>query len=221
MSDAKSWRAGASVGAVRRTGVWGAALVAMALCGASAHAGAIESLQRFVQGTASGESDFTQTVTPPDGAPPKQSAGHFAFERPNHFRFEYRTPYEQLIVGDGTDIWVYDPDLAQATVRKIGDTLDATPAALLAGQSLDKNFDLKDDGSADGLAWVRATPKAKEGTIRWMRAGFEGDTLKAIEIGDSFGQRSMMRLEALKTGSPLPASTFEFKAPQGVDVVRQ
>lgn len=199
----------------------GAVLVAAACASTAARADAVASLRAFVQDVKAGHASFTQTVTSPDGAKKKQSSGSFEFARPNRFRFVYTKPYAQTIVGDGQKVWFHDPDLNQVTVRKLGDALGATPAALLAGQSLDKDFDLKAQPDSAGLEWAQATPKVKDGAIQWMKAGFKGKTLVAVEIADSFGQRSLLQFNDLTADASLPAETFRFAVPVGADVSEQ
>lgn len=202
-------------------GLKAAALALGLMAGVSARADAVDSLRSFVQEVKSGKASFTQVVTSPDGAKKKQSAGEFQFSRPNKFRFVYTKPYSQTIVSDGQKVWFYDPDLNQVTVRKLGDALGATPAALLAGQSLEKDFDLKAQPDSGGLEWAQATPKVKEGAIQWLKAGFKGKTLVALEIADSFGQRSMLQFGDLAANPSLPADTFRFVLPGGADVSEQ
>src|SRR5204863_463784 len=115
----------------------------------------------FVSDVKSGRAQFTQTVTSPDGAKKKTSLGSFEFSRPNRFRFAYVKPFEQTIVGDGEKVWIYDADLNQVSSRKLGQALGATPAALLAGGSLERDFDLANLPPSDGLEWAEAKPKAK------------------------------------------------------------
>ena len=91
----------------------------------------------------------------------QQASGNLQFSRPGKFRWTYLAPYEQLIVGDGTKLWIFDKDLNQVTARKLDDALGASPAALLAGDNaIEKNFDLKNVAAKDGLEWLEATPKA-------------------------------------------------------------
>ena len=175
----------------------------------------------FVRDVKTGRSDFTQTVTSPDGARKKVSSGRFEFSRPNRFRFTYLKPYPQTIVADGQKVWFHDPDLNQVTVRKLGDALGSTPAALLAGQTLERDFELSAQPDRDGLNWVQATPRAKDGTIQWLKAGFRGKALVAVEIADSFGQRSLLQFTELATEVSLPADTFHFVVPAGADLSEQ
>jgi outer membrane lipoprotein carrier protein len=137
-------------------------------------AGAADALRAFVQDAKAGRAGFTQTVHAPNSNRTKVSTGRFEFSRPNRFRFEYQKPYAQTIVSDGEKVWFHDPDLNQVTVRKLGDALGSTPAAILAGQSIERDFDLKDQPDQDGLSWVLATPKSKDGTIQSLRVGFKG-----------------------------------------------
>jgi outer membrane lipoprotein carrier protein len=193
----------------------------MLVASASAFADAAESLRAFVRDVKTGKSEFTQTVTSPDGKKQKQSSGSFSFARPNRFRFDYTKPYAQTIVGDGQKVWFHDPDLNQVTVRKVADTLGSTPVALLTGTSIEKTFELKNQPDKDGLEWVQATPRESGGTIQWLKAGFKGKSLAAVEIADSFGQRSLLKFNDLATEVPLPPESFRFTAPPGADVSEQ
>jgi outer membrane lipoprotein carrier protein len=191
------------------------------LTSASAFADAAESLRAFVKDVKSGQSTFTQTVTSPDGAKKKVSSGSFSFARPNRFRFDYAKPYAQTIVSDGQKVWFHDPDLNQVTVRKMGDALGSTPVALLTGSSIEKTFDLKGQPDQGGLEWVMATPKDSGGTIQWLKAGFKGKALMAVEIADSFGQRSMLSFDKLATDVVVAPEAFRFAVPPGADVSEQ
>jgi outer membrane lipoprotein carrier protein len=162
-------------------------------------------------------------VTSPDGAKKKTSSGNFEFARPNRFRFAYMKPFEQLIVGDGQKVWLYDADLQQASVRPMDKALGATPASLLAGATLEKDFELQALPSAQGLDWVQATPRVKveNANLQSLRVGFKGKTLAAIELVDGFGQRSLLTFSDLATNPALPADAFRFVPPKGVEVLTQ
>src|SRR4051794_9838740 len=154
-------------------------------CLLAAHASALDTLEKFVQSAKTGRAEFTQVVTSParEGQAPKtkKSSGTFEFARPNRFRFEYREPFEQTIVADGQTLWLYDADLRQVTARKQAQVLGTTPAALIASApdlaTLRRDFNLEPAGDKDGLQWVQATPKNKEGQLHSMKVGFRGDQL--------------------------------------------
>jgi len=197
-----------------------AALAATTLACATAHATATDELREFVKTVKSGKSTFTQTVTAPNGKQ-KVSDGSFEFSRPNRFRFVYEKPYAQTVVGDGVKVWIYDPDLNQASSRKTGDALANTPAALIVSNDIDKVFTLVDQPSRDGVDWVLATPKQAEGTVRALRIGFKGHALAQLQIDDSFGQKSMIVFNAFEPNAKLAADTFVFVPPKGADVSEQ
>ena len=210
--------------------------LATILIAASAYpawAGGLESLESFVKTVNSGRAEFSQVVTAPakDGqaARSKTSTGTFEFSRPNRFRFIYKKPFEQSIVADGQTLWLYDTDLNQVTSRKQSSVLGSTPAALIAAapdlRALQADFTLADAPDAGGLQWVVATPKSKDGQLQTVRVGFrpgeKSSGLAALEIVDSFGQRSVLTFSKVEVNPNLPADTFRFTPPKGADVIRQ
>lgn len=188
---------------------------------AAARADSVDTLREFIREVKTGRAQFTQTVTSPDGARKKTSTGSFEFARPNRFRFVYAKPFEQVIVADGRKVWIFDADLNQASSRKFDSALGATPAALLAGGSLDKDFDLAPLPPKDGLEWAAATPKAKESAFKAVRVGFRGKDLAAVEIVDAFDQRSLLQFSQFAAGVAIAPETFQFKPPAGADVIEQ
>jgi outer membrane lipoprotein carrier protein len=205
------------------------AAVALFACAVSAQASGLDSLENFVKSAKSGRAEFTQVVTAParegQAVRSKTSTGTFEFSRPNRFRFHYKKPFEQTIVADGQTLWLHDVDLNQVTARKQSQVLGATPAALIAAApdtaTLRKDFDLEAAGEKDGLQWVQATPKVKEGQLHSVKVGFRGNDLAALEIMDSFGQRSVLTFTRMEVNAAVSPGLFQFKPPQGVDVVRQ
>ena len=203
------------------------ALLRLVVCGVglaaavAAHADPVETLRGFVRDVKSGRADFTQTVTSPDGVKKKNSTGSFEFARPNRFRFAYAKPFEQTIVGDGEKVWIYDADLNQVSSRKLGQALGATPAALLAGGSLDRDFELSNLPPQGGLEWAEAKPRQKDGAFQSVRVGFQGKDLAALEIIDSFGQKSLLSFKGFAANAPIRAEAFRFVVPAGADVIEQ
>ena len=202
----------------------------------SAKADGLQSLETIFKNVASGRADFTQVVTAParegQAARSKKSSGTFEFSRPNRFKFIYQKPFEQSIVADGQTLWLYDVDLNQVTARKQASVLGSTPAALIAAapdlRALQADFTLAAAPEKDGLQWVVATPKAKDGQLKAVRVGFRAGQaaaapteLAALEILDSFGQRSLLSFSNVQVNPSLPSGTFQFKPPMGADVIRQ
>ena len=195
--------------------VWAGAAMA-------AQADAVDALREFARDVKTGRAAFTQTVSSPDGAKKKTSSGQFEFARPDRFRFVYRKPFEQQIVADGRKVWLYDVDLNQVSVRAMSQALGATPAALLAGSAMDKDFELSAAPAKDGLDWVQAVPRVKEGaSVQTLRIGFRAKTLVALEIVDVFGQQSLLQFTAVEANPKLADDAFRFVPPKGADVIEQ
>ena len=194
-----------------------AALVCMPVW---AMAGAVEQLHQFLQTTKTLKADFTQIVVAKNGRKPQNSSGTVAISRPGKLRWEIQKPYPQTLVGDGEKFWIYDPELKQVTVRKAGQAIGSSPAALLSGSNdLEKNFVLKEAGEMEGMAWVEATPKANESGFEKLRLGFTGSELKGMELLDNFGQTTHIRFSHFERNPALPAATFKFTPPVGADVI--
>lgn len=203
--------------------------LAIAASAAGAWADGLQSLEAFVREVKSGRADFTQTVTAPsrEGQPGrvKTSSGTFEFQRPGKFRFDYRKPFAQTIVADGQTLWLHDAELNQVTQRSQAQALGSTPAALIAAapdlRALQADFKLESAPVRDGLQWVKATPLARDGQLQSIEVGFQGNTLAALEILDSFGQRSVLKFSKVEVNPALAATTFAFKAPTGADVLKE
>lgn len=185
-----------------------------------AEAGAVDQLHQFLTTTRTLKAEFTQMVIGKSGRKPQNSSGLVAISRPGKLRWDIQKPYPQLVVGDGEKIWIYDTELKQVTVRKSGQAISGSPAAILSGNNdLEKNFTLTEAGEAEGMAWVEATPKASDSGFEKVRLGFAGSDLKSMELQDSFGQTTHIRFTKLERNPALPANTFKFTPPAGVDVV--
>lgn len=184
------------------------------------HAGGVERLKAFIAGAKTAEADFSQIVSDKSGRVSQQASGTMAFARPGKFRWDYARPYEQIIVGDGVKLWLYDKDLDQVTVKPLGDVIAGTPAALLAGDdAIEKYFSLKNAGESDGLEWLVATPKNRDTTFERIRMGFKGDNLVQMELFDFFGQRTLLKLSGFVRNPAIPAARFKFTPPKGADVI--
>ena len=159
-----------------------------ALHARGASATGMERFAQFINSTQSARGEFEQKIVDKRGKVVQESSGSLAFSRPGKFRWTYVKPYAQLIVGDGSKVWIYDEDLKQVTVRRMGQALTSTPAALLAGNNdAMRAFKITDQGEKDGLQWVEAVPNEKEGGFERVRMGFGAEGIEAMELFDSFG----------------------------------
>jgi outer membrane lipoprotein carrier protein len=179
--------------------------------------------EQFLQGLDGLQAQFKQTLTDRAGQVTEESRGTLAIKRPNRFRWDYREPHEQVIVSDGTRIWLYDSDLEQVTVRKLDVALSSTPAMLLSGQgTLTDNFDVTEAVERDGMLWVRMQPKRNDTDFKSVSLGFAGgksQDLRFMELADKLGQTTLLEFSNLKRNPTLDASQFVFEVPEGADVI--
>jgi outer membrane lipoprotein carrier protein len=195
-------------------------LLVLGAVAVSAHGATLERLRAFVRDTQTARASFMQTVTDKNGRVVQQASGEFAISRPGKFRWSVDKPYQQLLVGDGERVWIYDPDLNQVVKRRNDQALGSTPAALLAGRdNVEQAFEWRDLPAADGLDWLGATPKDEESTFSDIRLGFNASGLAALEISDNFGQLTRITFAGMERNPKLAPELFTFTPPKGADVV--
>ncbi len=181
-----------------------------------------EALKVFLNQTQSVKARFAQMVLDRNMKPLQQAQGVMQFSRPGKFRWDYTKPYEQTIVGDGSQLWIYDKDLNQVTVRKLDRALGSSPAALLAGRNdLERDFTLSDSGSKDGIDWLDAVPKSRDTAFERVRMGFGKSGLAAMELRDQFGQITVITFADIERNPQIPAEVFRFTPPKGADVISE
>jgi len=180
----------------------------------------IASLKAFYTDTKTMRADFSQVVTDKQGRKVQEVQGVMQLKRPNKFRWDYNKPFEQQIISDGKQIWLYDTELAQVIVRGISKALGSSPAALLAGgESLEKNFKLMDTARKDNLEWVSALPLEPDSGFEKIFLGFSDSQLQKMELTDSFGHNISIVFSNLAQNNSISDGIFVFKVPKGVDLI--
>ena len=199
------------------------AALLLSLLPITAHAGAVEKLKSFIAATHSARANFTQDVLDQNGKRIQGASGIMEFQRPGKFRWTYQKPYEQLIIGDGSKFWLYDVDLNQVTVKKLDAALGSSPAALLSGSNeIERGFDLTEQGSRDGLEWLQATPKGKDGSFEKILMAFDAQSeLVTMELNDMFGHKTILRFSDMQRNPKIPEQHFRFTPPKGADVLSE
>lgn len=198
------------------------AVLATALVAGTAVAGARTELDSFTKGLKGLDGQFTQQVTDARGKVKESSSGRVALAAPRLFRWEYAKPYKQLIVADGRNVWVFDPDLEQATVKAQGEEEQSSPlTALIDPGKLDRQYDVSEEAvPRDGLQWLSLTPKIDtEASFQIASLGFDDKGLARMEVVDALGQRTRISFTGWKRNPAFAADTFRFKPAAGVDVV--
>ena len=185
-----------------------------------AWAASLERYQEFLNGIQSARAAFDQKVLDRNGKLVQETRGNFVFQRTVRFRWVSDKPADQVIVGDGQRVWIYDRQLNQVTVRKLTAALGSTPAALLAGsKEIQSAFALSDAGEKDGLEWMDARPRERDAGFERVRMGFGREGLQAMELTDNFGQTTFLRFSKLERNPKVNPSEFRFDPPKGADVL--
>ena len=195
-------------------------LLGLLLVSNVALADGVSSLRDFFNNTTTMRSQFSQVVNDKQGRKIQEVDGTMQLQRPNKFRWDYKKPYEQQIVSDGKQVFLYDTELQQVTIRELSKSLGSSPAALLAGgEAVEKSFTLKNATRKDGLTWVLALPKDKDSGFERVLLGFKADKLRKMELYDSFSHVTLITFDEVERNPTLQDATFLFTPPAGVDVV--
>jgi len=186
----------------------------------AAFADGITSLKEYFNSTNSMRAKFHQTVNDNKGRKVQEVEGTMQLQRPNKFRWDYNKPYEQQIISDGKQVFLFDTELQQVTIRDLSKALGSSPAAMLAGGAdVEKSFTLKNATRKDGLTWVLALPKDKDSGFDRVLLGFKVEKLRKMEMYDSFNHVTHITFDDVERNPTLQDTEFLFSVPKGVDVV--
>lgn len=166
--------------------------------------------------------NFQQYTLSSDNLRDETASGQLWIQGSDYFRWETVEPFPQLIISDGESLWVYDPDLEQATRRALGDGEILTPARVLGGDldTLQRTFEVTREEAGNGNSLFELTP-IREGIAEFQRLRmlFNGDRLAELLIEDSLGQRSLIMLNEVRFPERFDASMFVFSPPSDVDLI--
>lgn len=196
-------------------------LLLLMLCSPLLHAGeGQQRLETFLHELTTIKSAFVQTLNNAAGELIEKSEGVMAVTRPGKFRLHYKNPYEQLYVADGKNLWMYDRDLEQVTVKPQADSLGSTPALMLStAEPLETNFEIRELGKHEGFFWLELNPKDPESNFDFVKLAMDGEVLRAMEMVDGFGQTTRLYFDPMVRNPQLDKELFQFTPPPGVDVI--
>lgn len=169
------------------------------------------------------QADFQQETLDARGSRQQVLQGKMSVQRPGYFRWDTVSPFPQLIIADGSRVWLYDPDLAQVTVQKMDKQVGNTPALLLSGDpaAITKSFDITKSGEGANEVYL-LKPKAKDALFESLQVSFDGKgVLTGMALKDSLGSRTLIRFGNVKLNPALDRKLFKFNPPKGVDVINE
>jgi outer membrane lipoprotein carrier protein len=180
----------------------------------------LDGLNHFFTEVKTLDAEFDQQVFDEQGKIVQQSRGRLKLSRPGRFRWETVSPAGQLIVADGRNLWIYDIELEQASVKPIDEMLAATPVTLLTElRPLEREFFIQQAPERTGLNWVRLIPKTQDTEFNRIELGLKHNEVRQMELHDQFGQKTVIRFTGMRSNQSIPESEFRFDAPPGVDII--
>jgi outer membrane lipoprotein carrier protein len=163
--------------------------------------------------------EFKQTLLDEDKNVVQQSSGTLALQRPGKFAWHYTEPFEQRIIADGSELWIYDVELDQVTVKPMDEGLANAPIMILMKQAdISEQFEISEVGQRKFLYWVELLPHSGDLEYTHIYIGIDDDSVRAMELQDQFGQSTQIVFENLRLGVVHDPATFRFVPPPGVDV---
>lgn len=200
-------------------------LAAMAFAAIPAQAddeAAVQKLTQLLSQAQTITARFSQLTLDGGGTQLQETAGELALKRPGLFRWHTDEPQEQLLVSNGQQVWLYDPDLQQVTIQKLDQRLTHTPALLLSGDvsEIRQNFDISFKEAGDVVDFT-LKPKAKDTLFDNLRLSFRKGVINDMQLIDSVGQRTNILFLAVKMNPVVDAKQFTFEVPAGADVIQE
>ncbi|MDP6674962.1 MAG: outer membrane lipoprotein chaperone LolA [Gammaproteobacteria bacterium] len=184
------------------------------------NAAGLEQLRGYLGSMQVLRAEFRQDVIGPEQEIVESASGSVILSKPGRFRWDYREPYERVIVADGERVWFYESDLEQVTIRRLATGLGDTPAALLTGdETALEHFELLSSWSIDDLQWLQLAPISPEADFSIVDLGFAAGELQQIIFIDRLGQRTRVSLFDIDRSPRLGDDDFRFEIPDGVDVI--
>ncbi len=200
---------------------WITVLLLQTLTVQAASVAEIAQLRKLLAPVQTMAGDFEQRITDAEGGTVQSSQGHFLMQKPGMLRWETMAPYSQLLVANGEKLWLYDPDLEQVTIKKVDQTIQQTPAAIISGdvEQLQKTYKISLVSSSANEEIYRFVPQAAKGEFESLLLVFKGATLSTLEVHDSLGQTTAINFTQIHINPMITADMFVFIPPPNTDVL--
>ncbi len=177
-------------------------------------------LESFLDELTTLNAHFEQQLYDEYGELLETAEGEVAISKPGKFRWEYQRPYSQLIVTDGTTLWVYDADLEQVSINPLDDGATGSPAALLVGEvDLERHYEIVELTAQEQVAWVSLTPRGDAMQYATIEIGLDNDGIRGMKLRDNLNQLTSIRFDGVQRNIEIDPERFRFLPPPGVDVV--
>lgn len=197
---------------------------ALALGPVAAFAGEqdVQRLTQLLEKSQTIEANFSQLTLDAGGTSLQETSGKMTVKRPGLFYWHTDAPQEQVVVSDGSHVTLWDPDLEQATIKKLDVRLNQTPALLLSGDvsKISQSFDITSKQQGDVMDFT-LKPKTKDTLFDSLRVSFRKGLINDMQLIDSVGQRTNILFNGVKANQAVADSRFKFDIPKGADVIKE
>ena len=209
-----------SIRTLTTTLLTGALLVGVSHFAIAATDNARQRLNNFFTNVNTLKGSFTQQVYDKKGKKIQQATGQVYLNRPGKFRWVYATPDPQEIIADGKNVWIYDKDLEQVTVKPMTTAISSAPIAILTRKTVpDAQFKVtKLNIKSDGLDWFDLKPHRKSRDFKSMQLGLDTKGVRKMVMFDQLGQKTIINLN-VQNNAQVSGSNFFFRPPANVDVI--
>nr|WP_314485280.1 outer membrane lipoprotein chaperone LolA [uncultured Pseudomonas sp.] len=182
----------------------------------------VQRLTQLLEKSQTIEANFSQLTLDAGGTSLQETSGKMTVKRPGLFYWHTNAPQEQVVVSDGKNVTLWDPDLEQATVKKLDVRLNQTPALLLSGDvsKISQSFDIVSRQQGDVMDFT-LKPKTKDTLFDSLRVSFRKGLINDMQLIDSVGQRTNILFNGVKANQAVADSTFKFDIPKGADVIKE
>lgn len=187
----------------------------------SVQASPVAPLQNFVNQLNTFSADFTQTQPEEELFKSNESNGTFLLKRPGQLVWQYTKPEQQVITIDGANVWVYDADLDQVTVRAVSEIQNDLPLSwLLFNEPIEAKYTIIKGSNLRGIQWFNLAPKSNT-FFQSIDVGMKDGVLTEVHMYQTANNVTKVRFHNIKVNPAIPEQRFEFKAPKGVDMIGQ
>ncbi|HCU88299.1 MAG TPA: outer membrane lipoprotein carrier protein LolA [Gammaproteobacteria bacterium] len=178
-------------------------------------------LEQFLSDTSTFQAKFEQKLFDEYGNALETTTGEVLISKPGKFRWEYQKPYKQLIVADGTTLWVYDVDLEQVSINPLSPGTAGSPVEILVREvELERHYFIAESFDRDGIAWVSLTPRSQVAQYNAIEIGFSDKSIHAMKLLDNLNQLTEIQFRDIERNDKISDDYFRFEPIPGIDVMR-
>jgi outer membrane lipoprotein carrier protein len=184
---------------------------------------ALDAVQKNYEKVLTYEADFTQKSYIKMMDKMQSVKGSVSIKKPGKMKWSYGAPDTQILISNGSTLWLYVPEEEQATKVPIESIYSSnTPALFLAGKGkLTQTFNIENVNLDIDPISITLTPKADDQAMTRLQlfANKKNYQITGSTVYDKLGNKTEIWFSNIKTNREIPEKTFQFQAPANVEVL--